>query len=447
MLTKQVYDDEMEKYVEDKVDVNKLTLREVVKNKAILKREIIAGITGFFAISYIIIVNPMILADAGIPANLSVFATILSSMIGCWIIGFWANSPIILTPGMGVNAFFTYTLVINMGLSWQAAIAVSLVSSALYIVVAFTKLSDTLSNAIPDTLINGITVGIGMFLVVIGLEKASLITAGESSFIELGSLTNPSVLLALFGLVLNLFLYLKRVNGGFLIGIITTSIVGVLFHIQDANTTKVLLSDIANYGQIVAKGDFSSLLTIPFLLAMFSMSMILIFESMGLLEGLLPDQNKFKKTFAGGSVATFLSGLFGTSPTVAAAESAAGIKSGGSTGIMAIVAGLLFGLSILFIPLLSYVPQAAIAPIIIITGAMMMQSLKFINFDSFSDWFPAFLIIVLIPFTSSISIGLSFGFVAYPLMKVFEGKGKIVHPAMYLIGLLFLLNLIFMGFM
>ena len=168
---------------------------------------------------------------------------------------------------------------------------------------------------------------------------------------------------------------------------------------------------------------------------------------MGLLEGLLPDQNKFKKTFAGGSVATFLSGLFGTSPTVAAAESAAGIKSGGSTGIMAIVAGLLFGLSILFIPLLSYVPQAAIAPIIIITGAMMMQSLKFINFDSVSDWFPAFLIIVLIPFTSSISIGLSFGFVAYPLMKVFEGKGKIVHPAMYLIGLLFLLNLIFMGFM
>ena len=277
MLTKQVYDDEMEKYVEDKVDVNKLTLREVVKNKAILKREIIAGITGFFAISYIIIVNPMILADAGIPANLSVFATILSSMIGCWIIGFWANSPIILTPGMGVNAFFTYTLVINMGLSWQAAIAVSLVSSALYIVVAFTKLSDTLSNAIPGTLINGITVGIGMFLVVIGLEKASLITAGESSFIELGSLTNPSVLLTLFGLVLNLFLYLKRVNGGFLIGIITTSIVGVLFHIQDANTTKVLLSDIANYGQIVAKGDFSSLLTIPFLLAMFSMSMIAYF--------------------------------------------------------------------------------------------------------------------------------------------------------------------------
>ena len=158
MLTKQVYDDEMEKYVEDKVDVNKLTLREVVKNKAILKREIIAGITGFFAISYIIIVNPMILADAGIPANLSVFATILSSMIGCWIIGFWANSPIILTPGMGVNAFFTYTLVINMGLSWQAAIAVSLVSSALYIVVAFTKLSDTLSNAIPGTLKSGITV-------------------------------------------------------------------------------------------------------------------------------------------------------------------------------------------------------------------------------------------------------------------------------------------------
>lgn len=436
-------DEDAEKAALEKED---LSLREVVKHKAVVKREIIAGITSFFAISYIIIVNPIILSDAGIPANLSVFATILSSLIGCLIMGFWANSPVILTPGMGVNAFFTYTIVITMGFSWQTAIAVSLVSGALYMLVAFTKWSNILSQAIPQALKNGITVGIGMFLVMIGLEKASLITAGESSLIELGSLADPHVLLALFGLVLNLFLYLKKVNGGFLIGIILTSIVGFLFNIQDSNTTKVLLSDLSDYGQIMAKGDFSNLWSIPFILATFSMSMILIFESMGLLEGLLPDQQKFKKTFAGSSVATFLSGLFGTSPTVAAAESAAGIKSGGKTGLMAITAGLLFALSLFFIPLLSYVPQAAIAPIIIITGAMMMEQLQSINFKSFSDWFPAFLIMVLIPFTSSIAIGLSFGFVAYPIMKVFEGKAKMVHPVMYFIGFLFLLNLLFTAF-
>lgn len=419
-----------------------LSLYQAVQDKTVLKREIIAGITAFFAISYIIIVNPIILADAGIPVNLSVFATIFASMVGCFIMGFWANSPIILTPGMGVNAFFTYTLVVSMGLTWQQAIAVSIVSSFLFMIVAFTKLGSLLSKAIPQALKHGITVGIGMFLVLIGLEKASLITTGENSFIELGSLSNPHAMLALFGLILNLYLYLKNVNGGFLIGIIITSIIGVLFNIQDAETIHVLLSDLKDYGSIVAQGDFSALLSLAFILATFSLSMILIFESMGLLEGMLPNQHQFKRAFAGSSVATFLSGFFGTSPTVAAAESEAGIKSGGRTGIMAIVAGLLFALSIFFIPLLNYIPKAAIAPIIIITGAIMMEQLKFIEYDSFSDWFPAFLIIVLIPFTSSISTGLSFGFVAYPLLKIFEGKAKTVHPVMYVIGALFLLNIV-----
>lgn len=428
------------------INADRLTLNQAFKNKDVLKREIIAGITGFFAISYIIIVNPMILSDAGIPANLTIFATIISSLIGCFIMGFWANAPIILTPGMGINAFFTYTIVVNMGVSWQEAIAISLVSSCIYMIVAFTKFSSILFNALPQALKTGITVGIGLFLVEIGLEKASLIKAGRSSLIELGSLSNPVVLLALFGLILNLILYLKKVNGGFLIGIVVTTLTGLLFNIHDANTANVLLSNFKDYGHIVAKGNFSNVFTIPFILATFSMSMILIFESMGVLEGLLPDSRKFKRTFEGSSVTSLISGILGTSPTVAAAESAAGIEGGGRTGIMAIVAGLLFAISLFFTPLLNYVPQVAIAPVIIMTGSMMMGQLQFIHFNEFSDWFPAFLIIVLIPFTSSISTGLSFGFATYPIMKVIEGKAKTLNPVMYLLGFLFLLNLIFSAY-
>lgn len=424
----------------------RLSISCAFKNHDILKREIISGITGFFAISYIIIVNPMILADAGIPANLSVFATILASVFGCFIMGFWANAPIILTPGMGVNAFFTYTIVVNMGLSWQEAIAISLLSSAIYMLVAFTKLSTVLTSAIPQALKAGITVGIGLFLVEIGLEKASLIKAGQSSLLELGSLTNPNVLLALFGLVFNLLLYVKKVNGGFLIGIIVTTIAAVIFHIHDASTTEVLLSHFKVYGHIVAKGDFSHFFSVSFILAVFSMSMILIFESMGILEGMLPDRTKFKKAFEASSVTSLLSGLLGTSPTVSAAESAAGIESGGRTGIMAVTAGILFALSLFLTPLLNYVPQAAIAPIIIITGAIMMEQLQSIQFQQFSDWFPAFLIIIFIPFTSSISTGLSFGFIAYPLLKAVEVGVRSVHPLMYLLGLLFLFNLVFTAF-
>ncbi|EEI71514.1 hypothetical protein HMPREF0496_1223 [Lentilactobacillus hilgardii ATCC 27305] len=222
----------MDKLQRAEAVANKLRLREAIRDKNLIKREIIAGVTGFFAISYIIIVNPMILKDAGIPTDLSVFATIISSLIGCLIMGFWANAPVILTPGMGVNAFFTYTVVVSMGLSWQEALAISMVASVIYVLIAFTKLSQVLADGIPDTLKAGITAGIGLFLVEIGLEKAQLIQAGKSSILALGDLTQPATLLAMFGLLLTLFLYIRNVTGGFFIGIFVTSLLGILFGIR-----------------------------------------------------------------------------------------------------------------------------------------------------------------------------------------------------------------------
>ncbi|KRK34891.1 NCS2 family permease [Levilactobacillus parabrevis] len=423
---------------------NDMTLREALRHKDVVRNELIAGVTGFFAISYIIIVNPLILKDAGIPTDLSVFATIFSSVIGCLVMAFWANAPIILTPGMGVNAFFTYTIVVNMGLSWREALGIAAVASFVYMLIAFTKVSTILSEAIPESLKSGITAGIGLFLVEIGLEKAGLIVAGKtSSLVVLGDLTKPTPLLALFGLILSLILYIRKVKGNFFIAIIATSLVAFFFGIKDADTPSVDLARLGQYHEIVFKNDFSHWLSTPFILAAFSMTMILVFESMGLLQGLLPNQKKFKKTFEGSAVTTFLSGFLGTSPTVAAAESASGIETGGRTGIMALVAAVLFALSLVFVPLLAYVPSAAIAPVIIITGALMMAAIGNIKMADFSEWFPAFLIIVLIPFTNSISTGLAFGFVCYPVMKVALGKAKEMTWPVYLLGVLFLLDLVF----
>lgn len=412
------------------------------QDKEALKREIIAGITAFFTISYIIIVNPMILADAGIPADLSVFATVFVSVIGCLLVGIFADAPLVLTPGMGVNAFFTYTVVVNMGRTWQEAIAVSLCASLIYVIVAMTRLSSLLAKAVPGSLKVGITAGIGLFLVEIGLEKAGLITAGDASILTLGSLQNPETLLALFGLVLSLAFYVRKVPGGFFLGILIISLMNYLLGLPQASMPTVELGNISRYGQLLGAADFSRMASIPFVLAVFSMTMILVFESMGIIEGLLEDQTKFKKTFAVSAITSFLSGFFGTSPTVVAAESAAGIGSGGRTGITALTAGILFALSLFFIPLLSYVPSAAVAPVIIITGAIMMQQLQHIPFDDFSEWFPAFLIIVLIPLTGSISSGLAFGFASYPLLKIFSGRLQGMHPLCYVLALLFILDLV-----
>lgn len=287
------------------------SLDDVWHDKKQLRTEILGGITAFFAISYIIVVNPMILADAKMPASLTMFSTIFVSVIGCMLMGIFADAPMILTPGMGVNAFFTYTLVVDMRLTWQQAIAVSIIGSVFYCIIAFSKLSQIISDGIPDSLKTGITVGIGVFLVQIGLQKAGLIKSGGSrSLLAFGSLADPSVILAIFGLVLSLWLFMRKVPGGFVISIAATTIVGLLFQIKGQTVPNASLGNLAHYGDIFMKGDFSQILTPKFLLAIFAMAMIQLFEAMGILEGMLPDKSKFKKSFEVSAFTTFLSGIF-----------------------------------------------------------------------------------------------------------------------------------------
>ena len=408
-----------------------------------IKQEMIAGATSFFALSYIIVVNPLILADAGIPAELSVFSTIIISAIGSIMMGLWGKAPIVLVPGMGINAFFTYTIVDSLGLSWQQALAVIFVSGVIFTVIAYTSISKLLADAIPESLKHGITAGIGLFLVVIGLENGGiLVDGGESSFIALGDLSQPLVLLAVIGILLSGVLYLRNVPGSFFIGIVVITIISLITSIHEVGASSFSLSNLSEFPALIGAFDFSAIFSVPFLLAVFSLTMILIFEAIGLFEGMLEDKTRFKSAFKVSGIMTMVSALFGTSPTVAAAESASGIKAGGKTGLTAVTAGVLFLLSLLFTPLLSYIPNAALAPVIVITGAIMMENLKYIPFDDFSEWFPAFLILVMIPLTSSIVDGLAFGFVAYPIFKLAKGEFFKVKKAMHVVSFLFLLTMI-----
>jgi AGZA family xanthine/uracil permease-like MFS transporter len=412
------------------------------QNQVSFKKEILAGLTSFFTIAYIIIVNPLILADAGMPYEGVVIATILTSVVGCLIMGLYANAPIILTPGMGVNAFFTYTIVQAMKLSWQEALAAVVISGILFMIIASTPLKDILSKSIPQSLKHSITVGIGLFLTFIGLQKGGIIEASSATFVKLGHLDHPDAILTIIGLVLTLALFLRNVKGSFLIGITVTTLIGFLMGHKQQVTGMSDGFSLKPFGEMLFAFDMSGITDLSFWIATFSLTMIITFENMGLLYGLLPDQEKFPKAFQANAASSIVSGLFGTSPTISTVESASGITEGGRTGITSITVALLFIGTLFAAPYIAYIPDGAIAPVLIIIGGLMVQQIQHIPLADFSEMFPSFLIIALIPLTYSIVDGLAFGFIAYPLIKWVTGQKKQVPVAMYVIAFLFFMNFV-----
>lgn len=423
--------------------MNLSKLFEVEKHGSSIRQEVLAGVTSFFTIAYIIIVNPLILADAGMPYYGVLLATILTTVAGCFFMGFYANAPIILTPGMGVNAFFTYTIIQGMGLSWQEALAAVIMSGLLFLIVASTKLKDILSESIPASLKHSITVGIGLFLAFIGLQKGGIIEASSTTFVKLGHLGHPSTLLTLIGLVVTLFLFSRNIKGSFIIGILFTCLIGYVTGWAHASENTHNKLEFAPFLELFFGADFKGIFSLPFWIATFSLTMIVTFENMGLLHGLLPDKKKFPKAFQANALSSLISGIFGTSPTISTVESAAGITEGGRTGLTSVVTGLLFLVSIAISPFLNLIPDGAIAPVLIIIGGLMVQNIQHIPLSDFTEGFPAFLIIALIPLTYSIVDGLAFGFIAYPVLKMAVGKRRQVPAPLYFIALLFLINFMF----
>ncbi|MFE8700738.1 NCS2 family permease [Cytobacillus sp. FJAT-54145] len=410
-----------------------------------LKRELMAGMISFFTIVYIIAVNATILAEAGIPLEAGIIATIVTCIIGCWLMGIWANAPIILVPGMGINAMFTYTLVHSMGLSWQEALGAVVVSGVIVTAVSFTRISQILLEVIPDSLKHAITVGLGLFLTLIGLEKGGLIIKGENSLLSLGDVTDPFVISTILSILLAVFLFMRNVPANFLISIMAGTLIAALLGVVSFQNVGSSSLSFESYASLFGAISFERIGSFTFVVAVFSLTMVLLFENIGLINGHVNMMNrpkKFKRSFQANGLSILTSGLFGSSPTVSTVESTAGIAAGGRTGLTAIVTGSLFLLSIFAIPLVKIIPGSAIAPILIIIGVLMLQSVKQIDFQDLSEGFPAFLVIVMIPFSYSIAHGIAFGFIFYPLVKLALGKAKEVSLPLYIIAALFLLTFI-----
>lgn len=411
---------------------------QLAENKTTLKTEVMAGFTSFFTCAYIILANPLILKDAGIPLGASVIATIVASVIGCLLMALWVNAPIIMIPGMGVNAFFSYTMVQSLGLSVQQGMLVIVLSGLFFFLVSMSSYGHKILESVPTSLKHGITVGIGLFLTFIGLQKGGIIQSSETTMLALGQLNSPVTVSTIVGIIITLILFVRNVKGSLLIGIVVTSVMTIA--LTDGNHSSIV--DFQTTNNNLFQLSELNLLQIPFWIAVFSMTMIVLFENMGLLSGMLPDMKKFPRAYKAVAISTIASGVVGTSPTIASAESAAGISEGGRTGIPAFVAAILFGLSIFAMPLIQLIPGNAVAPVLILIGALMMSSVKDIPFHDLSEGFPAFLIIICIPMTSSIADGLAFGFIVYPIVKIAIGKWKQVSPLIYVISTLFLLNVV-----
>lgn len=409
-----------------------------------VKKEVLAGFVGFFTIVYIIAVNSMILSEAGIPLEGAVMATILTSFAGCILMGMWANAPILLVPGMGINALFTYTLVQSMGLSWQEALGVVVVSGLIFTLLSFSSLTQIISNAIPQTLKEAINVGLGLFLMLIGLEKGHLVERGERSIIALGDLSSPYVLATIITFVIAITLFVRKVKGDFLWSILIGTGIAYLFGIIPATQNETFT--LTSYSEVFGAFSLDAILSFPFLVAVFSVTMVVVFENIGLVSGhvqMAERPEKFKKAFQANGISAMLSGIFGSSPTVSTVETSAAIAAGGRTGLTAVITGVLFLASSLFIPYVKMIPDNAIAPVLIIIGGLMVQNIRNLDFSDLTEAFPAIFIIAMIPFTYSIADGIAIGFIMYPVLKMTMGKAREVSSPLYIIAGLFLINFIF----
>jgi adenine/guanine/hypoxanthine permease len=420
------------------------------------KTEVLAGITTFLTMVYIVVVNPIILADAGVPFDQVFTATIIAAVIGTLWIGIFANYPIAIAPGMGLNAYFAYSVVGSHGnIDYITAFAAVFIAGIIFIILSLTPLRNMLIEAIPENLKFGISAGIGLFIAFIGLRQTGIITAHPTNLVALGDLTKPGAYLTLIGLAITLILMSLRVHGAIFFGMIATGLIafftGQLSFEQGFVALPSLPEGLIVLNPLEAIGEVfeHSLYAV-----VFSFLLVTIFDTTGTLIGVaqqagLMKGNKLpraKKALLADSVGTTVGAMFGTSPTTAFIESSAGVAAGGRTGLTSVTVAILFILAAFFGPLVSAVSglAAITAPALIIVGSLMMGSIANIRWNELDEAFPAFLTILAMPLTSSIATGIALGFISFPLMKVVKGKWREVHPIIYVFAVLFFYQLAFL---
>jgi len=410
------------------------------------KTEILAGLTTFMAMAYIIAVNPGILSESGMPFGPVLVATCLGAAIGCFLMAIFANYPFALAPGMGLNAYFTYSVCLTMGISWQIALTAVFVEGLLFILLTLSNFRQMVVNSIPKTLKMGISAGIGLFIAFIGCKSALLIVDNPATFVGLAQLKSaPTALLAMAGLILMIVLQAKGVRGSILIGIAAVTVAGIPFGITKLPTQ--IFSMPPSLAPVFWKMDFSMLGNPNFWVIVFAFFFVDFFDTVGTLVGCasrvgMLDENghlpKAGPALMADAVGTVCGAALGTSTVTTFVESAAGVEQGGRTGLTAATVGVLFLLATFLNPLIMIVPACATAPALIMVGIFMVMGAGQMDFSDWTEFAPAIIAMFMMPFAYSISTGIEFGVVSYVLLKVFTGKAKDISWVMYLLSALFI---------
>ncbi|SDS67634.1 putative MFS transporter, AGZA family, xanthine/uracil permease [Paenibacillaceae bacterium GAS479] len=428
------------------------TLFKLKERNTTIRTEILAGITTFFTMVYIVIVNPGVLSEAGMDFNGVFVATVLASMVATLIMGLASNYPIAIAPGMGLNAYFAFSVVGGEGITWQTALGAVFVAGVIFVLLSLTSFRYMLLDAIPSSLKHAITVGIGLFITFIGLQSSGIIVDSPATLLTLGSLSAPMTLLTIIGLIVSLVLMSYRVKGYLFIGMLVTAVIAAFMGLL--NFPDKFMSMPTGLSATAFQMDIGGVFSNGLYAVIFTFLLITLFDTTGTMlgvaeqAGLTTKDGKFPRSrgaLLADAVGTTAGAVLGTSPTSAYIESSAGVAVGGRTGLTAVTVSVLLGLTLFFSPIvavLAAVP-AITAPSLIIVGFLMISVVSKIDWSDFEVVFPAFLIIVLMPLTYSIATGIGVGFIAYPILKAVKGKWREVHPIFYLFAVLFFVQLVF----
>jgi adenine/guanine/hypoxanthine permease len=445
------------------------------ENGTNVKTEVVAGITTFITMAYIIFVNPSILSDplkivgdtegAAILWDSVFVATCIAAAIGTLMMALWAKLPFAQAPGMGLNAFFAYTIMLGMGYTFFQGLAAVFISGIIFIIITLFGWREAVVKAIPQNIKYAITAGIGLFIALIGFVNSNIIVANPATLVQLVDFSDfegmaaKNAIVAIIGLLIIAVLMILKVKGSILIGILATTAVGIPFGVTNISGLKNIVSMPPDISPTFFKFDFAGLLNVGeqnFIGVLFTLIMVIIaftlvdmFDTIGTLVGTAQkfgflDKSgnvpRMKQALMADAVATTAGACLGTSTVTTYIESGAGISEGGKTGLTSVVTGLLFIVALFFAPLVGIVPSAATAPALIVVGILMMTTIKNVNFEDMSEAIPAFLTVVLMPFTYSIATGIAAGLIVYPIMKIFKGKAKEVHPIVYVLAVLFIIR-------
>ncbi|NLA57910.1 MAG: NCS2 family permease [Firmicutes bacterium] len=413
-----------------------------------------AGITTFMTMAYIIFVNPSICSETGMPFAAVMYATIASSVLATVLMAFLANYPFALAPGMGLNAYFTYSVVLGMGMPWQTALGAVFISGVVFLVLSVSRVREEIVNAVPGTLKSAIGAGIGLFIAFIGLKGSGIMVSDPATYVAIGKLTEPNTVVTIIGLVITSILLVRGVRGAILYGILISTAVAIPFGVTTFPKGIVQWPSLSAWEPILFKLDIGGALRWGIFDVIFAFLFVDMFDTVGTLIGVstrggfLDEKGhlpRADRALLSDSIGTIAGAMFGTPTVTTYVESAAGVAAGGRTGLTALTTAVCFALAAFFLPIVSIVPEAATAPALILVGVMMMGAITRIDWNDFSEAIPALLTLAGMPFTFSIANGIAFGFISYSVIKLLSGKGKEVHWVIHVLALLFVLRFIYLA--